>query len=105
MVEMARQIGSDHFGVYYDVANTTWCDRDAPAEIRALGSLLRQAHAKEAKVFTGDARLGTGRVDHAACAVALKAIGYDRWIVLETPGGSDAEITGDLAFARKTYGL
>jgi sugar phosphate isomerase/epimerase len=102
--EMAARINSPAFGVYFDPANMTWCDFDVPGEIRTLGKLLRQSHAKEARVFTGDARLGEGRVDHAVCAAALKSIGYDRWIVLETPVGTDAEVGADLAFARKHYG-
>jgi sugar phosphate isomerase/epimerase len=102
--EMADLIGSPAFGVYFDVANITWCDLDPVAEIRALGSLIRQVHAKEAKVFTGDARLGEGRVDHVACAAALREIRYDRWLVLETPGGGDEEVARDIAFARRVYG-
>jgi sugar phosphate isomerase/epimerase len=100
--EMAAHIGRG-FGVYFDVANAAWCDMDPAAEIRALGSLLQQCHAKEAKVFTGDARLGEGRVDHAACAAALREVGYDRWIVLETPAGTDAQVGADQEFARKVY--
>lgn len=103
LVEMAGQIGSPAFGVYFDPANMTWCDFDAASEIRTLGPLLRQIHAKDANTFTGDARLGKGRVDHAACAAALESIGYDRWIILETPGGTDAEIASDLNFARSVY--
>lgn len=102
--EMAHLIHSPAFGVYFDVANTTWCDYDPAAEIRALGPLIRQVHAKEAKVFTGDARLGEGRVDHIACAAALREIHYDRWLVLETPKGSDEEVTKDIAFAQRVYG-
>jgi sugar phosphate isomerase/epimerase len=103
MLEMAARINSPAFGVYFDPANMTWCEFDAPTQIRTLGKLLRQTHAKEADIFTGDARLGQGKVDHAACAAALKSVGYDRWVVLETPGGTDAEIASDLAYARKMY--
>jgi sugar phosphate isomerase/epimerase len=103
LIEMSQSIASPAFGVYVDPANITWCDMDAPTQIRQFGKLVRQVHGKDASTFTGDARLGRGRVDHAACAQALREIGYDRWIVLETPGGSDDEIASDLAFARKTY--
>lgn len=103
LIEMSQLIASPAFGVYVDPANMTWCDMDAPTQIRQLGNLVRQVHGKEAATYTGDARLGKGRVDHAACKQALREIGYDRWIVLETPGGTDDEVGGDLAFARKTY--
>jgi sugar phosphate isomerase/epimerase len=104
LVEMARQIASPAFGVYFDMANVTWCELDAPNEIRTLGTLVKQSHAKEAKTFTGDARLGAGKVDHAGCATAFKSVGYDKWLVLETPSGTDQEIAGDLATARRFYG-
>lgn len=103
LIEMSRSIASTAFGVYVDPANITWCDMDAPTQIRQFGKLVRQVHGKEAATYTGDARLGKGRVDHAACKQALRDVGYDRWIVLETPGGNDDEVGGDLAFARKTY--
>ncbi|HLL90046.1 MAG TPA: sugar phosphate isomerase/epimerase family protein, partial [Tepidisphaeraceae bacterium] len=98
LVEMARQIDSPAFGVYYDPANATWCDFDIAADVRALGPLLRQAHVKEAKVFTGDAPPGEGRVDWKGFAAALREIRYDRWLVLETPGGEG--VGKDVAFAR-----
>ncbi len=103
LLEMAATIDSPAFGIYFDMGNATWCDFDAPGEIRTLGSLIHQSHAKDAATFTGDARLGQGRVDHDACARAFREIGYDRWIVLETPAGTDEQIATDLAYARKVY--
>ncbi|MEM1211597.1 MAG: sugar phosphate isomerase/epimerase family protein [Planctomycetota bacterium] len=101
VVEMAETAGPG-FGVYFDPANTAWCDRDPAEEARTFGSLIVQAHAKDAATFTGDASLGQGKVDHAACAEAYRAIGFDGWVVLETPGGES--MPDDLALARKVYG-
>ena len=62
------------------------------AEARALGSLIRRVHLKDTRERRGDCRLGEGRVDFAACAQALAEIGYDGWLVLETPPGPPAEV-------------
>ena len=98
--EMATQIG-DGFGVYYDPANLAWCDLDPAAEFRTLGDLVVAAHVKDTDAFAGDARLGEGRVDHAAVAAAMREVGYDGWLTLETKGG---DATADeLAFARRVY--
>ena len=100
LLEMAKQIDSPAFGVYYDPANATWCDYDAAAELRLLGKLVRQMHIKDAQVFTGDVPAGEGRVDWPAVAAALNAIEFDRWLALETP---PASIEQDIAFARRTF--
>ena len=100
LVEMAERIG-DGFGVYYDPANLAWCDLDPAAEFRTLGPLVVAAHAKDAADFTGDARLGEGRIDHASVAAAMREVGYDGWLTLETKGG---DATADeLEFARRVY--
>ena len=104
LLELIGLVDHDRFGVYYDPANATWCDYDIAAEARRLGRHLLRTHLKEAATFTGDARLGQGRVNHAAYAAALKDIGYTGWFVLETPAGDDAEVTADIAFARRAYG-
>lgn len=100
LLEMAGQVNSPGFGVYFDPANITWCDLDAPSEIRKLGKLVRQMHIKDAKTFTGDVPAGEGRVDWKAVVAALDAVGFDRWLSLETP---PATIEKDVAFARKTF--
>jgi len=103
LLEMANAIDSPGFGVYYDPANATWCDHDVASEIRALGKLIRQMHIKDAKTFTGDVPAGEGRVDWKGVVAALDAIGFDRWLSLETPPGPIESIAKSVAFARKTF--
>lgn len=103
LLEIVQAVASTSFGIYYDPANATWCDYDIVAEVKLLSTHLFRSHVKEALSFTGDARLGRGRVDHTAYAAALKSIGYQDWLILETPGGTDAEIQLDIDFARKAY--
>jgi sugar phosphate isomerase/epimerase len=47
--------------------------------------------------------LGEGKVDFKGVSEAIKAIGYDDYMVLETPGGNDpkASATQNLAFTKK----
>ena len=104
LLEIAAAVDCPAFGVYFDPANVTWCDCDPVEQAKALGSKLFRSHLKEAKIFTGDVRLGQGRVNHRDFALALKSIGYDGWLVLETPPGSDSEIQRDIDFARSVYG-
>ncbi len=104
--EMAGLIGSDEgFGVYFDVANVVWVGLDGPEQIRKQASLIRQVHMKETKVGTGDVRPGRGRVDYAASAAALREIGYDGWLMLETPRGTEEEIAEDIAFTKKYFSI
>lgn len=100
LLEMAQQVNSPAFGVYFDPGNATWCDYDVPAELRKLGRLVRQMHIKDAKAFTGDAPAGEGRVDWSGVAAALDEIGFDRWLVFET---SPASLERDVAFVRRTF--
>jgi len=102
---MARQIGSGGFGNYFDLANVVWVGMDGPQQIRTLGKLIRQVHMKETKVGPGDVRPGEGRVNYAESAKALKEIGYDGWLVLETPKGQPAQVAQDIAFTQRFFPL
>ena len=86
-------------GVYYDMGNATNAGYDSPSEIRRLGSkYIGQIHMKD----TGGNHLGEGGVDFDAVGQAIKAIGYDSWLVLETPVREDADESNrkNLTFTR-----
>ena len=101
---LASQVGSDAFGVYFDLANPlAKGGLDVPSEIRALGGLVRRVHLKDTRVTSGDCRPGTGRVDFAECARALSEIGYDGWLTLETPPAPPPLVARDLSFARTVF--
>jgi L-ribulose-5-phosphate 3-epimerase len=96
---LAESIGSRAFGCYFDLANVVVRGMDSATELRALGRLVRRVHFKDARVRTGDCPPGLGRVDFAECALALDELGYDDWVVLETPPGPPELVARDLAFA------
>jgi sugar phosphate isomerase/epimerase len=81
-------VGSPRVGVYQDLANAVIYGQDPAATLRALGPAVLMVHVKDTP-GTGQAPLGAGVVDWAACRRALRDIGYDGWYVLETPAGDD----------------
>jgi sugar phosphate isomerase/epimerase len=97
---LADRIASRAFGCYFDLANPVVRGLDSATEIRTLGELVRRVHFKDARVGTGDCTPGLGTVDYAACYEALDEIGYDGWVVLETPPVPAELVARDLSFAR-----
>jgi sugar phosphate isomerase/epimerase len=97
---LAGRVASRAFGCYFDVANVLTRGMDTATEIRSLGSLIGRIHFKDVRVTIGDCRPGLGWVDFAETSRALDEIGYDGWIVLETPAGPPELVARDLSFAR-----
>jgi sugar phosphate isomerase/epimerase len=102
---LADRIGSPAFGCYFDLANPIVRSLDPPTEIRGLGDLIRRVHVKDLLARKNDSHLGLGRVDFAECAAALAEIGYDGWLVLETPAAPVPLVARDVTFTRATFGL
>ena len=96
--ELARAVDSAAFGCYFDVGNTIFLGFDAPAEIRALGSLVRQVHLKDAVQPFRPCGLGAGDVDFEECGRALIEIGYVGWLVSETIARLPGQVAEDLDF-------
>jgi sugar phosphate isomerase/epimerase len=97
---LADDVASRAFGCYFDLANVVARGMDTATELRALGALVRRLHFKDTRIAPGDCRPGLGRVDFHESARALEDIGYDGWVVLETPPGTAELVAGDLSFAR-----
>jgi sugar phosphate isomerase/epimerase len=76
---------------------------DTATEIARLGGLIRQVHMKDTLVGSGDCQPGLGRVDFASSAAALQAIGYDGWLVLETPAAPPEVVARDISFTRSWF--
>ena len=100
---LAERVDSPAFGVYFDLANPLVSGLDPATEVRALGGLIRRVHFKDSRARRGDCRPGLGRVDYRGCAHALAEIGYDGWLVLESPAGPPALAARDLSFARTFF--
>ena len=90
-LRMIEAIDSEAVGVYYDVGNAVWLGYDGPAELRTLAAagVLRQIHIKDMTVDKQNMPLGEGGVDWPAVAAAIKDIGYDGYVALETPASGD----------------
>lgn len=100
---LLERIGNDAVRIYYDVGNSTRNGYDVPAEIRLLKERIAMFHFKD-----GPKYLGEGEVPYAPIAAAIKEIGYNGWIVMETSnpskdGVADAKRNG--AFIRKLLGM
>jgi len=72
------RVGSSAVQVYYDVGNSTDKGRDILKEIRTLGKLICEFHAKDAGHM-----LGRGRIDFKGVRKAIDEIGYSGWIQIE----------------------
>jgi L-ribulose-5-phosphate 3-epimerase len=78
--------GSGALGIYLDVGNATSSDLDPAAEIRAAGDRATLVHVKDWDPDErAEQRLGAGAVDMASSLAALRAIGYDGYLVVELP--------------------
>jgi sugar phosphate isomerase/epimerase len=92
------RLGSPFIGDYWDMANAMGLGYDPLAEVRTLGSRLARVHAKEWHGEGGPAAtqstprfdllntqpLGSGSVPIGDVIRALRDVGYDGYIVLET---------------------
>jgi sugar phosphate isomerase/epimerase len=104
-LEIMERVGSDALIVYYDVGNSTGNGYDVPGELRLLGNeRLCEVHLKDWNTpLLGNA---DGMVDMPAVATALRDIGYDKWLVLETSGRENRfleDTQANAAWARETF--
>ena len=87
---------TDQAGACLDIGTAASRKLDVPTGIRTLGAAsITQVHVKDVRTAEGqppnfDVALGEGDVDFRAIAQALRAVGYDGWLGLETPPGPDA---------------
>jgi sugar phosphate isomerase/epimerase len=96
LAQVVRAANSETIGVYYDVGNSIYLGFDVLAEIRALGPLIRAMHLKDTAAMLGDSHLGKGRLDLPGTLQALTEIGYDGWLMLETPSGNESALREDI---------
>jgi sugar phosphate isomerase/epimerase len=77
-IDIIEQVGSPAVKVYYDVGNSHKAGYDIYKEIRQLGPLICQFHAKDY-----DDLYGKGSIDFAEVRRAMDDIGYRDWLVME----------------------
>jgi L-ribulose-5-phosphate 3-epimerase len=77
-VDIVEQVGSRAIKVYYDVANSHKAGYDIYKEIRQLGPLICEFHAKDYENL-----YGKGSIDFNKVRLAMDDIGYRGWLVME----------------------
>ncbi|MBK8021126.1 MAG: TIM barrel protein [Chloroflexi bacterium] len=100
---LAARVHSSAFGSALDLAHVLWRGMDTPTEILALGGLLKLVRLRDIRVNPGDCALGKGCVDFAACAAALRHIGFDGWLVLDTPSLLPEVFGREISFVRRIF--
>lgn len=91
VVEIVRAVDSPAVSNYFDIANAVWLGYDPVAEVETLhaAGALPQIHVKDIQEKPGDRGPGEGRVPYPAVADALRRVGYDGYLVFETPPTDD----------------
>jgi sugar phosphate isomerase/epimerase len=99
-MDIIQRIGSPAVKVYYDVGNSTDKGRNVCREIRMLGPLICEFHAKDSRFM-----LGQGRIDFAKVRHAIDDIGYSGWIQIEAahPHGLVEDYTADYKYLRTVF--
>ena len=95
-VKLCSEIDHPSIGVLLDTFHTNIEEKDVAASFHKTGNKLKHIHACE-----NDRGIpGTGHVDFAGIAAALKKIGYDGWITIESFGYSHKELAAAAAIWR-----
>lgn len=99
-LKIIERVGSPAVKVYYDVGNSTDKGYDIYAEIRLLGKMICELHAKDGKFL-----LGQGRIDFRRVRAALDDAGYSGWLHLESahPHGLIQDYRAQHQFLRSVF--
>ena len=94
------RIGSPAVKVYYDVGNSTDKGRDICKEIRTLGKVICELHAKDGRHL-----LGQGRIDFKQVRKALDDIEFSGWLQLEAaaPHGLIPDYTAQGKYLKQIF--
>lgn len=100
-IDMVNRVGSPAVRVYYDVANSHKMGYDIYQEIRTLGKLICQFHAKDY-----DDLYGKGSIDFPRVRNAMDDVGYRGWLVMEgtkMPLGVEESCRYDAEYLRTIF--
>lgn len=106
-MDIINAVGSEMVKVYYDVGNSWASGYDVPGEIRFLGNeMICEVHIKDkgSPLFTSDKAM----VNMPACATALREIGYDKWLVLESRGRKnklEEDTIANMAYLEEVFAM
>ena len=100
-LDIIKRVESPAVQVYYDVANSRNAGYDIFAEIRTLGKLICEFHAKDS-----DDLYGKGSIDFQRVREAMDNIGYRGWLVMEgtkMPLGVEQSCRYDAEYLRTVF--
>ena len=105
VIEFVERVGKDGLGVHLDSGAMALTAESPPAIMAAAGPRWRHFHASE----PGLAAVGSGGVDHAAIATALRGVGYEGYVSVEMmqgPAGTSwrERLESALAVVNAAYG-
>lgn len=86
---LLERIAHPYVGIYYDLANPVMWGEDPAAGLEILADFVVQLHVKDRAADGRVVMLGEGKVNYPAVVKTIRKIGYDGWLVLETPAGND----------------
>lgn len=101
LLAMLEAVDSDNVGVYYDVGNAVALGFDPVKEIKQLHGHILGMHIKDTRLKLGDSHLGQGRVDLAGCREAMREIGYNEWLILETLPNDENAVKQDIEMLKE----
>lgn len=94
--ELCDGVNHPRVGVLLDTFHTNIEEKDVAAAFRFVGKRLKHIHACE-----NDRGIpGTGHVDFVGIAAALREIGYDDWITIESFGYTHKQLAAAAAIWR-----
>lgn len=100
-IDIIDRVDSPAIKVYYDVGNSNKAGYDIYSEIRQLGKLICQFHAKDY-----DDLYGKGSIDFKRVREAMDDIGYRGWFVMEgtkMPLGVEESCRYDAEYLRGVF--
>ncbi|MBZ5513343.1 MAG: sugar phosphate isomerase/epimerase [Acidobacteriia bacterium] len=93
---LCEEIDHPHVGVLLDTFHTNIEEKVVANAFRSLGKRLKHVHACE-----NDRGIpGTGHVDFRGIAAALRDVGYDEWVTIESFGFAHKELAAAAAIWR-----
>jgi D-psicose/D-tagatose/L-ribulose 3-epimerase len=98
-LDLVNEVGHPNLTVQLDTFHANIEETDIPAAIRALGPKLGHFHASENHRGTP----GTGHVPWKDCFAALREIGYDRWVTIESFAQGIVDLCAAAAIWRDIY--
>jgi len=79
-VQFVKEVNSSHVKVHLDTFHMNIEEKSLPGAIRTAGPLLRHMHCSE----NDRGAPGSGHVDWEGVFAALRDVGYDQWLVIES---------------------